>query len=75
MEPPEPTKRRRALLVILVLGMLAVPAVSGQALAGPGPEPKRDSGVVYLTFDDGPDQVFTPVLLDLLDRYGAKATF
>lgn len=32
-------------------------------------------GVVHLTFDDGPDQVFTPVLLDLLDRYGAKATF
>ena len=32
-------------------------------------------GVLHLTFDDGPDQAFTPVLLDLLDRYGAKATF
>ena len=32
-------------------------------------------GVVHLTFDDGPDQAFTPVLLDLLDRHGAKATF
>ena len=35
----------------------------------------RDPGVVHLTFDDGPDQMFTPLLLDLLDGYGAKATF
>lgn len=32
-------------------------------------------GVVHLTFDDGPDQLFTPILLDLLDRHGARATF
>jgi len=35
----------------------------------------RDPGVIYLTFDDGPDQMFTPLLLDLLNGYGAKATF
>ncbi|WP_379160308.1 polysaccharide deacetylase family protein [Paenibacillus sp. sgz5001063] len=28
-----------------------------------------------LTFDDGPDAQYTPILLDLLKRYGAKATF
>ncbi len=28
-----------------------------------------------LTFDDGPDPIYTPLLLDLLKRYGAKATF
>lgn len=28
-----------------------------------------------LTFDDGPDPYYTPLLLDLLKRYGAKATF
>jgi peptidoglycan/xylan/chitin deacetylase (PgdA/CDA1 family) len=28
-----------------------------------------------LTFDDGPNPSITPKLLDLLDRYGAKATF
>ena len=28
-----------------------------------------------LTFDDGPDPRFTPLLLDLLQRYNAKATF
>lgn len=30
---------------------------------------------VYLTFDDGPDDVNTPLLLDILDSYGVKATF
>jgi peptidoglycan/xylan/chitin deacetylase (PgdA/CDA1 family) len=43
-----------------------------------GPVPDllgRDPGVVYLTFDDGPDQILTPVLLDLLDRHGAQVTF
>lgn len=31
--------------------------------------------VVALTFDDGPNPKVTPKLLDLLDRYNAKATF
>lgn len=30
---------------------------------------------VYLTFDDGPIPEVTPWLLDVLDRYGVKATF
>ena len=38
---------------------------------------KRKGGarVVYLTFDDGPIPEETPWVLDLLDRYGIKATF
>ena len=30
---------------------------------------------VALTFDDGPDPVFTPAILDKLNKYGVKATF
>lgn len=30
---------------------------------------------IYLTFDDGPDKSVTPELLDILDRFKAKATF
>lgn len=30
---------------------------------------------VSLTFDDGPDPEITPLVLDLLDQYGAKASF
>lgn len=31
--------------------------------------------VAYLTFDDGPIPEVTPLVLDILDRYGVKATF
>lgn len=32
-------------------------------------------GEIALTIDDGPDPIVTPQVLDLLDRYGAQATF
>lgn len=39
------------------------------------PQPVQPEGkVIYLTFDDGPGQ-YTAQLLDVLKRYGAKATF
>ncbi len=31
--------------------------------------------VAALTFDDGPHPVYTPRLLDILERHNAKATF
>lgn len=31
--------------------------------------------ILYLTFDDGPSPVFTPQIVELLDRYDAGATF
>lgn len=34
----------------------------------------EDEKVVYLTFDDGPSR-YTPEVLDILERYNAKATF
>ncbi len=34
-----------------------------------------DGAVAYLTFDDGPHPVYTPQVLDVLARHGAKATF
>jgi peptidoglycan/xylan/chitin deacetylase (PgdA/CDA1 family) len=37
-----------------------------------GPIQRR---ILHFTFDDGPDERTTPHLLDLLDRYGVKATF
>jgi peptidoglycan/xylan/chitin deacetylase (PgdA/CDA1 family) len=33
------------------------------------------NGYVALTFDDGPDPDVTPYVLEVLDRYGAKASF
>ncbi|MGH8509537.1 MAG: polysaccharide deacetylase family protein [Gammaproteobacteria bacterium] len=46
-----------------------------------GPNLKRLSpkaatrGEIAITIDDGPDRAVTPTVLDLLDRYGVKATF
>jgi peptidoglycan/xylan/chitin deacetylase (PgdA/CDA1 family) len=34
-----------------------------------------DTKIVHLTFDDGPNPLYTPLLLDLLKLYNAKATF
>jgi len=31
--------------------------------------------VAYLTFDDGPNAVYHPLILDILKKYGVKATF
>ncbi|AST05725.1 polysaccharide deacetylase family protein [Anoxybacillus flavithermus] len=36
---------------------------------------KKVKSGVALTFDDGPDPVYTPQLLDLLKKYNVKATF
>ncbi len=36
---------------------------------------KRQRKVAFLTFDDGPIPEVTPWVLDVLDRYGVKATF
>ncbi len=40
----------------------------------PGSSEATDEKVVYLTFDDGPSDL-TPQVLDILDKYNAKATF
>jgi len=60
-------------------GTTAPPSAAARpALDAPGPAGSRrgtgNSGVA-LTFDDGPDPVNTPALLDLLKQHGVKATF
>ncbi len=47
---------------------VVMPQVSGTAPVNP------DGKVIYLTFDDGPSK-HTSRLLDILDKYGVKATF
>lgn len=36
---------------------------------------KNNRNALFLTFDDGPHPVITPLVLDQLDRFNAKATF
>ncbi|MGZ0147648.1 polysaccharide deacetylase family protein [Kribbella sp. WER1] len=56
------------------------PAHPTAAAPKPSPRPtgpiKQGHGkVVYLTFDDGPDRVWTPRVLAMLTKHGAHATF
>jgi len=52
---------------------LFVPTARGLGRIVTSFETERDE--VWLTIDDGPDETDTPQILDLLDRYQAKATF
>jgi peptidoglycan/xylan/chitin deacetylase (PgdA/CDA1 family) len=57
---------------------VAASADAERELAGSGQWLVRGSGAqpqVALTFDDGPHPVFTPQVLDILRRHGARATF
>lgn len=61
-------------------GLALAAAVACQAPASPDPGRTTGSlggppGQVALTFDDGPHPAFTRQVLDILDRYGVKATF
>jgi peptidoglycan/xylan/chitin deacetylase (PgdA/CDA1 family) len=47
-------------------------AAAPQAAPPPSPLPTK---YVVLTFDDGPDAVYTPQILDILATFDAKATF
>ncbi|MGN1161776.1 MAG: polysaccharide deacetylase family protein [Candidatus Fimenecus sp.] len=48
--------------------------VDNQSVTPPTPPAPPSGKTVYLTFDDGPSQ-YTPEILNVLDRYGVKATF
>jgi peptidoglycan/xylan/chitin deacetylase (PgdA/CDA1 family) len=60
--------------------LLSIPSDHSPVLdfSGPGTEartPVRPRRTLALTFEDGPDQSWTPKLLDVLARHEAKATF
>lgn len=60
--------------VLLALVLAPAPAHAGPDLDPPVPIRPRP-GRVALTFDDGPNPTWTPLILDILDEYGVKATF
>ena len=79
---PKPQKVRfvvgGALVLLLVFGgLLGLNAFRLRGYAGRGPVCRVASTepFVALTFDDGPDPVYTPEVLQLLRSEGVKATF
>jgi peptidoglycan-N-acetylglucosamine deacetylase len=65
--------RKRA----FVFALLVIVSIPGSAGANPNPIASGPAGVpvVALTFDDGPHQRETPLLLDILEKHGVRATF
>jgi peptidoglycan-N-acetylglucosamine deacetylase len=71
--PPHPTKIIRATTPPGPVVPAKLPRASG---VGPGGAAKStNSANVALTFDDGPDPVYTPRMLSLLKKQKVKATF
>ncbi len=65
-----------AALVLASAGVTAYGAAYPRAqLFGPAICRTNSPRKLAITFDDGPNPAITPKLLDLLDRYNAKATF
>ncbi|MBQ7478828.1 MAG: polysaccharide deacetylase family protein, partial [Selenomonadaceae bacterium] len=54
---------------------LAERRANGMTTALPKLTPYREKKVAYLTFDDGPDDVNTPAILEILRQENIKATF
>ncbi|MBJ40666.1 MAG: hypothetical protein CMD84_00100 [Gammaproteobacteria bacterium] len=65
--------RVKRVIGLVAVGILLVPAFS--FLLGSSASGLESNKTIYLTFDDGPHPIFTPLLLALLDENGAKATF
>lgn len=58
----------------MVCGLRPGSQLFGRTLIAPR-NPEDGPAEIALTFDDGPNPTCTPYLLDLLGRYGVKATF
>jgi len=52
-----------------------LPTIITQRVLGTITHVRTQTPAVALTFDDGPHPEYTPRLLDILDKHGAKATF
>ena len=66
-----------AILVVgfLLLAVYASVSISAGVYVKAFCRTKSSSKVIALTFDDGPDSVWTPKVLEVLRRYNVKATF
>src|SRR3954471_7577451 len=64
-------KRFRLLLTFLVATLLGFASVPITHVNAQSAAPFR----VYMTFEDGPTDAYTPQILDTLAQYNAKATF
>jgi peptidoglycan-N-acetylglucosamine deacetylase len=63
------------LLVSLATTYMVIPYVAKVFMRSRFAHIARKSGSKFLTFDDGPDPISTPQILDILDEFQVSATF
>jgi peptidoglycan/xylan/chitin deacetylase (PgdA/CDA1 family) len=62
-------------LFIAFISYAIIPTLLYRLFSTKSIQDKQNQNAVYLTFDDGPNPLYTPQLLDLLKQYNAKGTF
>lgn len=71
--------RRFRSLILVLCALIAIQLPAAALAANPSFEPihriDTQRKVVALTFDDGPDPVYTPLILETLHKQGVPATF
>ncbi len=65
----------RAVLAVLAFFLLSMPSLASEESHEVYTRIATNEKVVALTFDDGPHPRYTPMILDILAEYDAKATF
>jgi peptidoglycan/xylan/chitin deacetylase (PgdA/CDA1 family) len=70
-ERPTPSSASSSIVAPIVLKVLGLKKGTGPS----GSMLYTGSAGVALTFDDGPDPIYTPIILDMLKANGVKATF
>ena len=70
-----PVRHRIRVAVPTVLPVQQVVTVTPRPVVLKTAAPRRGDPTVSLTFDDGPDPIWTPQVLELLRRHSAVATF
>lgn len=68
-------KKLLAAGLLLAASWTVLPTLYGRSYAKRVKKQGPDRREIALTFDDGPNPVYTPLLLDLLKQYNVKATF
>jgi peptidoglycan/xylan/chitin deacetylase (PgdA/CDA1 family) len=66
---PEKIPDKQEVLPVSPSEHLSIPPLKPSTVVPSGNE------TAYLTFDDGPNNTETPIILDILDSYGVKGTF
>lgn len=63
------------IIIIVIMIYMLIPSIWGRRISKKVIRKVEGEKNIALTFDDGPDKIYTARLLEVLDKYNIKATF